>query len=150
MHEFDPAKLTVEFRSGVSLESPLAGRKYTLTHSDQTGQLFLTIAPYFAEDKIDKKSRDEVLAEWCILNGKFVLFCYCYIGGVEMGETAAALRFDIFQKELPLALKAIRYGDSGLFLSNPELDFATILIRFESAFPQYRMVQYWGQPADYR
>ena len=63
MQVFNPDKLNVEFRPGVTRTEPILGRKYTLTHSDISGQLFLTIGLEFAYDKITS-TRDELLVEW--------------------------------------------------------------------------------------
>jgi hypothetical protein len=41
----DPRRLHVTFAPGVSLEGPVVRRAYTLTHSDATRELFLTIGP---------------------------------------------------------------------------------------------------------
>jgi hypothetical protein len=62
---FDPEKLYVEFRSGATRTEPILGRKYTLTHSDISAELFLTVGLDFAYDKITSK-RDELLAEWLL------------------------------------------------------------------------------------
>jgi len=43
MSEFNPEKLTVEYRDIVTATKPIIPRRYTLTHSDDTGELFLTI-----------------------------------------------------------------------------------------------------------
>ena len=43
MSRLDPAKLQVRFHPAVERDGPMAPRRYTLTHSDLTGDLFLTI-----------------------------------------------------------------------------------------------------------
>ena len=43
MSKLNPEKLSVEFRDGVTNTEPILGRRYTLTHSDITAELFLTI-----------------------------------------------------------------------------------------------------------
>jgi hypothetical protein len=63
-----PHKLHVTFVSGVSREGPVVPRAYTLTHSDSTGELFLTVGPTYDRRQISgwytRLMRDEVLAEW--------------------------------------------------------------------------------------
>jgi hypothetical protein len=44
----NPEKLFVEFRTGATSITPILGRHYTLTHSDITADLFLTIALNYA------------------------------------------------------------------------------------------------------
>lgn len=45
MKVFDPEKLYVEFRPGVTKTEPILGRKYTLTHSDISAELFSDSGP---------------------------------------------------------------------------------------------------------
>ncbi len=148
MKVLNPDKLSVEYRQGVSPTEPIIGRKYTLTHSDVTAQLFLTISVYFAYDKINA-TRDEVFAEWGIINGNTLLYVYVSIDGPS-GPSAAPIRNTIFRRELPLALEAIRYGDNKLFITHPELDNAQIWVHFNSANPDYNKFEKWGVLSDYK
>lgn len=54
--------------------------------------------------------RDEVLAQWQTFEGKPLLQVYVYVG--QFGPVITGIRDMIFRRELPLALEAIRYGDS--------------------------------------
>lgn len=148
MKKLNPSKLSVEFRAGVTPVEPVTGRKYTLTHSDTTAELFLTIGPSYAYDKINKM-RDEVLAKWRMYNGYPLLHIYVYVDG-QSGHDKAAIRNLIFRRELPLALEAIRYGDNRFFLYHPELDNAPIWIYFDSINPNYDRFENWGTPSDYK
>lgn len=148
MKTLNPEKLYVEFRPGATMTEPVLGRKYTLTHSDITANLFLTIGLQFAYDKVNIM-RDEVLAEWRIYNGNLFLFVYVYIDG-QFGPAISAVRNAIFRHELPLALEAIRYGDRRLFISHPDLDIAPIWIHFDSISPEYNQFENWGTPNDYK
>ncbi len=40
MSKLNTDKLSVEFRNGVTSTEPILGRRYTLTHSDITAELF--------------------------------------------------------------------------------------------------------------
>jgi hypothetical protein len=148
MKKLNPEKLFVEFRPGVTPTDPVTGRKYTLTHSDQTGELFLTVAPEYAFDKINR-SRDEVLAEWILYNGNPMLQVYVYVDG-RYGPYISYVRDKVFRREMPLALESIRYGDAELFDRYPSLDKAPIWVRFDSEDPEYDKFEYWGTLADYR
>lgn len=148
MKRLDPEKLYVELRPGTTITEPVVGRKYTLTHSDITAELFLTIGIRFAYDKITDM-RDEVLAEWRINNGNLFLYGYVYVDG-QFGPTVSAIRNAIFRRELPLALEAIRYGDRAFFDAHPSLDNAPIWIHFDSTNPEYNRVDNWGTPSDYK
>ncbi|ADF99882.1 conserved domain protein [Clostridium botulinum F str. 230613] len=77
MNKFNTDKLSVEFRNGVTSTEPTLGRRYTLTHSDITAELFLTIGSAYAYDKI-------MLHEMRFLvngleNKKTTYFMYIYI-----------------------------------------------------------------------
>lgn len=147
MKKLDPEKLFVEFRPGVMLTEPVIGRKYTLTHSDVTANLFLTISLEYAIDKITSM-REDVLGEWRIHNGQCYLFVYVYVGG-QNESSALAVRNAIFRRELPLALEAIRFGDRALFSAHPALDYAPLWIHFDSTDPSYNKIEKWGTPANY-
>lgn len=147
MNRLDPKKLHVEFREGVTQKEPVISRKYTLTHSDTTGELYLTVGLEYACDKINSM-RDEVTGRWRLINKRNVLYINCYIGGGSL--IAAIKRYDIFKKELPLAFEAIRCGDSAFFEEHKELDNSPIWVHFDSAYPFYNRLEVMGTPAQYR
>jgi len=132
----------VEYRDGINEYEPIYNRKYTLTHSDQTGELFLTIGREYAYDKVGFM-RDEVLAEWKEHEGHPYLYVYVYING-QTDQVISAKRNEIFRRELPLALKAIYYGDRNFFDNYFCLKNAPIWIYFDSQNPQYLSFENWG------
>jgi hypothetical protein len=146
MERLNPEKLHVEYGPGVTTSEPIIGRKYTLTHSDITADLFLTIGLEYAYENINQM-RDEVLAEWQTFEGNPLLYVYVYVG--QFGPVITAVRDAIFRRELPLALEAIRYGDSEFFMNYPKLDYAPIWIYFDSPDPDYNKFEYWGTPKDF-
>lgn len=147
MSTLNPEKLSVELREGVTPTEPITPRCYTLTHSDITAQLFLTIALEFAYDKITVM-RDEVLGKWVNLGDGYIYSVYLYVDG-QTGPEATAIRNYVFRRELPLALQAIRYGDNDFFLVHLELNVAPIIVNFRSNDPQYNKVENWGTFSDY-
>jgi len=153
MSRLAPGKLHVSFQRGLSPEGPVTPRRYTLTHSDATGDLFLTIGAAYQEEQIagwyTRLMRDEVLAEWLQGEAGLALHVYCHVsGGLTFGS--AAMRDGIFRQELPLVLEALRYGDRALFAANPQLDAAPIYVHFQSDKARYNRVEQWGRPVDYR
>ena len=150
MPELDPSKLSVTFVPPVTKTYPIRFRKYTLTHSDNNEDLFLTIGPYFEFDfeKLNYITRDEVLAQWGLLNpGIYSLQAFVYVGNTSF-ETAQA-RYNNFKRELPLALEAIIYGDREFFKAHPQLLSAYITVRFISSFPQFNRTEFYNRPIDY-
>lgn len=149
MSEFNPSKLHVTYLPFVTEYHPVTGRKYTLTHSDETGQLFLSVGYNYDLGAINLNKRDEVLAEWTSYRGHYLLQGKVYITGGEYNEQSAKVRFMIFQRELHLALTAIIYGDQNFYQSRPYLLDAPIYIQFQSILPQFHQVKYFGTPRLY-
>lgn len=147
MSRLNPEKLTVEYRRPVSETEPIIPRRYTLTHSDFTAELFLTIATFFACDKLNEM-RDEVLGEWIVTEAGFLYYVYLQAEG-QKGQGSAAIRREIFRRELPLALEAIRYGDKKFFEAHPGSDQIPIIVFYLSSKPELNDTEYWGTFADY-
>lgn len=148
MKRLDPEKLFVRLHQGITSERPVTGRRYTLTHSDETGELFLTIARNFAYDEVGPM-RDEVLAEWRCEGNTYGLYVYVYVGG-SFSRRTAEKRYNIFQTQLTLALEALRYGDRLFFRRHADLDNCPIGIYFDSIYPEFNKWEDWGTPSDYR
>ena len=144
MSNFSAERLTVEFRDGLSAKELILPRCHTLTHSDFTGQLFLTIGTQFASDKVNIQMRDEVLGYWKMEGNQLFYNIYVYIDNQEHDLNTAIRRDEVFRRELPLALTAIRYGDRFLFDRYPYLDCSMIIVNFISSYPQLSKQEYWG------
>jgi hypothetical protein len=152
MKRLKPEKLHV-FAAGDIIEKANRPRRYTLTHSDMTGDLFLVIAREYDRKAIaglyTRIMRDEVLAELTDDGGSIELRIYCHVsGGIVIGT--AKWRNSIFQAELPLVLEAIRYGDRAFFEKFSDLDRVPVRVYFQSPNRKYRRVENWGVMADYR
>ncbi len=142
MFKFDPYKVLVQYRGEMQPYDPVEGRKYTLTHSDITAQLFLYVGDSYAEDAIDAM-RDEVRLQWQQTQSGPALIGSVYVG-------SSAVRFGIFMEEMPLALKAVRQGDRFLFEQHTELDESPVYIHFDSPNPDYDATYDWGKIGDYQ
>ena len=153
MKRLNPEKLHVTYLTGTAPEQLILPRRYTLTHSDRTGELFLSIGNEYETKQISKLytrlMRDEVLAELSDDEDNLVFRVYCHVSGGFIFGTAR-LRYNIFQSELPLVLEAIRYGDKIMFEQNPPLDNTPVLIHFKSTNTRFNKVENWGTVADYR
>jgi hypothetical protein len=148
LNKFNPEKLFVQYMDGVSPAGPVIPRRYTLTHSDVTGELFLTIGIRYALYRINAM-RDEVLGEWSSNGSIPYVAIYVHIDQGEYTRDMAAKRNEIFRRELPLALTALRYGDRFMFDAYPYLDRAPIIVSFMSSYPQYSARENWGTFHDY-
>jgi hypothetical protein len=146
-------KLHVTDSTGARAEIHGLPRRYTLTHSDLTGDLFLTIGDEYDKKQISKLytrlMRDEVLAELIKNEDRQELRVYCHVsGGLVFGT--AKLRSAVFHLELPLVMEAIRYGDRDLFETDPDLDQTPVNVYFSSRNSKYNRVENWGVMGDYR
>lgn len=147
MTEFKPNKLFVDFKKGVTQTEPIVPRCYTLTHSDLTADLYLSIGITYDTQKITPM-RDEVLADWVKVAGEYTLEVYLHVDGAH-GLVNTTLRDEIFRRELPLALTAIRYGDRKFFEAHKNLDDAPIIVHFNSVLPEFMKTEGWGKLSDY-
>ena len=85
MTRLNPEKLHVTFLPGMNAGSLETPRYYTLTHSDTTGDLFLSIGPTYHKKQISglytRLMRDEVLAEFKNDSEEASLSVYCHVSG---------------------------------------------------------------------
>ncbi|MBN1683609.1 hypothetical protein JW865_08675 [Candidatus Bathyarchaeota archaeon] len=119
MNRLNPQKLHVTINKELGFN---ANRKYTLTHSDLSGDLYLTIASEYNNKQISglytRLMRDEVLAEFIQDDNYYKLHLYCHIsGGLIFGTEN--FREVIFKRELPLVIEAIYFGDKEFLFSLP-------------------------------
>ena len=150
MASFDKERLNVTIMPPASTVQPVEGRKYTLTHSDGTGQLFLAVGYDYDYAAINKQMRDEVLAKWkSDCQYPYILAGKVYIDNGEHSEKISKSRFDIFSREMNVALKGMFYGDWPFLNHYPFLLNAPIYIRLKSKYPQFNQTLYFGTPMHY-
>lgn len=147
MDSFNSSRVNPEFRDGVNAMRPVEGRKYTMTHSDDTAELFVTIGKKYAKDKIGPL-RDEVLLGFERRNNQMQLFGSVLIDSRYM-DWDSNIRNEIFLREMPTALKAIRYADRELFEQYPMLDKVPIYIWFQSTDKKYNILYDFGTMQQY-
>lgn len=150
MSTFNPSKLSVNLIPPATFSCPIQARKYTLTHSDITAELFLDIGYVFNYDAINWSMRDEVLAEWRKdSHGNFQLIGKAQVDIDKHEKSVSAFRFNIFQKEMSTAIKGIVLGDVPFYNNYPTLLDAPIIIQYESIYPEYNQTLYYGTPRQY-
>lgn len=148
MTKFQPNKLNVSYKDEIGANNFLLPRKYTLTHSDESGELFLSIGKNYDLDQINYNVRDEVLGSWEKDDKVYLLITLEIDNGDDLGNTVN--RDKIFRQELTLALMAIIYGDNLFFENNKELYESPIMVKFNSKFSEYDTLEEWGQVQDYK
>lgn len=152
MADLDPAKMHVRYDDELLRSDLSFPRRYTLTHSDRTGDRYLTIARDYDRQQISgaytRFMRDEVLAEW-LDDGVMRLHVYFHVsGGPVFGH--AGLRYRIFRSCQRSVLQALRHGDDALYRSLPELDERPALVHYRSHRPRYDRILESGPMREYR
>lgn len=137
----------VEYRDNVTKTRPLKNRTYTMTHSDETGDLFVVIGLDYATDKTNEL-QDQVYLKWTTLNTKDLLYGEVLIDGNGI-EDNSKQRYNIFKREMPLALQAIYIANQPFFDAHPELLDTPILIDFKSSSSQYNKLYSYGAIGSY-
>lgn len=132
--EFHPARLTVKVEKGTLPSGPVVPRRYTYTHSDFTGHLFLSIGTQYDRQVLRalqvRLERDEVLGEWLVDgDGPRLELRMAAQGGLPVFGTGT-LRRRIFVHVRPLVLASLRYGDRAFSAAHPELAVAPVVARF--------------------
>lgn len=149
MASYKPEKLHVKL--GREMEGAKLPRRYTLTHSDRTGDLFLTIARDYDREAISdwytRLMRDEVLGEWQEDDG-LALHIHCHVsGGFVLGP--ARWRYSIFKGHLPKALEAICNGDGEFISREPDFRSAPILVHFHAKQEALNRIEDWDCVQNY-
>ena len=114
----DASTLHVTFAEGTAPDGPVTPRRYTLTHSDRTGHLFLAIGADYDRRALHalqvRLERDEVLGDWLV------------------DEDGARLELHMMaQGGLPIfGTGAMRYADAPFSAAHPELDDASVVACF--------------------
>ena len=145
--EFTPDKLETTFIEPINLYGPIKNRKYTLTHSDNTGMMFLTIANEYDYNAINYDLRDEILGVWKTADNSYILFLYAFIGVLNYDN--ALYRYNIFKSHMDSALQAIIYGDRELLNKYPELLNTPIYLKIDSSIPVFNNYEFYGFVRDY-
>jgi hypothetical protein len=152
MGHLNPEKLHVSFIHGVQTDGPRYPRAYTLTHSDLTGDLYLSIGQATDQRQISgfytRFMRDEVLAEWSD-DEQPCLHVHCHVsGGLVFGS--ASYREATFRYHMPLVFEAFRLGDRKLIERHPELGQALVSVYLHTRQWKSYQREGWGVLDDFQ
>ncbi|MCG3056546.1 staygreen family protein, partial [Escherichia coli] len=64
-------------------------------------------------------------------------------------KSIQAIRYAIFNKEMPVLLTALRYGDHFFFRQMLDLDHAPIYVHYHSNYPEFHTIRYMETPSVY-
>ncbi|MBN1298507.1 MAG: hypothetical protein JW997_02355 [Actinobacteria bacterium] len=151
MPGFCPEKLHVFIDDKLKSNKSIFPRRYTLTHSDFTGDLFLYIGTEYDHKRISnlysKLMRDEVLGEWAN-EGQIMLNLYCHCsGGFVIGPEK--WRCSIFKQHMPLVLQAMVYGDRQFIAAKADLKSAPVYVNFHKKGKKPVTTEQYGKIEDY-
>jgi hypothetical protein len=142
LKELNPQKVFVQYRDIMKPYGPVMNRRYTITHSDITAELFVFVSQNYANDQVTSM-RDEVRIAWELNRKRLYLIGSVIVDG-EGVEGNADIRNNIFYREMPTALRALRQADRFLFVNEPSLDNTPVYIHFISSDPTYDKVYDFG------
>jgi len=148
VRKLDPQTVFVQYRNEIYPNDPVINRKYTITHSDKTAEMFVFVAEAYAEDQINGM-RDEVRVAWEKKDEIPILIGSVLIDG-DGNTRNAKVRNMVFYYEMPTALQALRQADRFLFMKYPELDKARVEIHFISSSPEYDKTYDFGMIGIYQ
>ncbi|KXL52136.1 staygreen protein [Anaerotignum neopropionicum] len=148
MKILNPKKVFVQYRDDMRPYEPVMKRRYTITHSDITAELFVFIAEKYADDQITKM-RDEVRVAWEESEKGLVLIGSVIVDGIDI-KGISSIRNKIFYNEMPTALQALRQGDRFLFMNKPVFDETPVYIHFISNNPKFDKMYNFGKIGDYK
>ena len=145
MRELNPNVLHVTYSGDIEVNHFSLPRRYTLTHSDRTGHMFLGIGRQFSKKQISgfytRFMRDEVLAEWRQAGENYRLHVFCHVsGGLVFGS--ARMRLAIFKQHM-------RWGDREIYSACPGLDGSRVIVHFCSKDPKIDRTQDYGPTSDF-
>lgn len=144
---FNPLKSLLNYSSSNIMTKFCLPRKYTSTHSDETGEIFLAVdkkyyKPYL-ENEESQKVESQVIGKWVKKKNKYKILLKVVVSSEK--NPNAKLRYDIYQRELPHVLKTIALAESCTMKHDDNIKKAKIYVKFDSIDPKYQKVQYWGR-----
>jgi hypothetical protein len=126
----DPNKLFSTY-SNVSHTKFDYPRFYTITHSDETGDIFMDIGDQpnkkLLNDPQTLKFQDQVIGEW--ITNMLILEVVLFRKNIPFDED---FRLKIFNRELPRVIKIIKYLECSMFNRNPGLLDSKIVVIYRS------------------
>ena len=147
MSEMNFQKVFVQYRDFITPYDPVLNRKYTITHSDITADLFVTIASSYANDQVTEM-QDDVKIGWEQTNQGLLLLGWVFIDGAGAFYNPE-MRNHVFYSEMSKALMALRHADRFLFHAYPNINSTPVFFHFVSDNPAYDKIYNFGHIGSY-
>ena len=147
MSDLQHENLHVSYLGDVSPGELSFPRRYTLTHSDLSGEMFLTIGREYNSRQYaglySRLMRDEILGELKKDPEGLSLHVYGHVsGGCAFG--GARWRNDLLHYHMPAVIEAFHFGESQLISREPKIDKARVWVHFASHRARFNRVEDWG------
>ena len=142
VNDLNNYNLNVNIVEPITDIEPIRFRRYTLSYSDDTQNLYLTIALYFDMLGLGVTSMDKVYGQWAwVIGDTYDLNLFIFIGNYPYD--IARRRYETFRKLLPLSITAIVNGDRKFLEYNQNLMDSNIIVRFISSHAEFnRAISY--------
>jgi len=147
--EWTSETFSVNIAPPATVFHPLEGRKYTLSQSEYTGNLFLSISNQFSKITDNSNVSEILQAEWITLMGEYALNGKISMNGSESDKRLTQVRCMIFQKELPELIRLLVLADNQFFNNYPLLLDAPIIIHFNTDISDFSGTFHLGTPRQY-
>lgn len=137
------SKINVTYKDPITKTSPILNRYYTLTHSDETGDLFLTIGPKYDDSISESLLKDAVFGKW-VVN---CINCHILMLFVDVGYDSYEIckkRYNTFKTHLPHAISGIIKGDIDFLNTNKTLLDSKIYLKFNCKYDEFNNFDDYG------
>lgn len=142
LSNIDLGNLTVQKLEPITDSGPILFRRYTLTHSDDRSNLYLTISPEYLLSIVDPVSGYEVLGQWVwAIDDTYILTLFVFIG--DNSYPVSKIRYENFLDNLPRSVSSIVNGDKKFLESNQNLSNSYISMRFISPHDEFNKTIYY-------
>ncbi|WP_158540657.1 staygreen family protein [Romboutsia weinsteinii] len=131
--------LNVNIVKPLTSTGPILFRRYTLVHSENDNDLYLTIATQYGSDPI---KYDEVYGQWAWVDGDVHVLTLFVLIGYESYEVSKA-RYELLLNKLPNDVSAIINGDCKFLEANQNLMDSHVSMRFISSHDDFNKTVYY-------
>ena len=122
-------------------------RRYTIIHDSNSSDLFLCINHDFMYKNLIP-NKFKTLCEWITYDEKKYLY-YMYIDVDYSRQTKNFNPVDTVIEELPILIKASKYGETSFFIHHEHLLNSSIYVFIHSINSEHDCIYYIGKFSDY-
>jgi len=144
-HRLDTLKCPITYDSFKIVTHLGHERKYTSIHSDETGEIFISVGCRYNKAFLESEEativQSQVVGGWVKRKGKYQIHLRVIVSSEKNPQVI--IRNKIFCEELGPTLEGIALAEQGLLAKHPSLAKTKIYIHFESIDKAYDRVEEW-------